>query len=89
MCEFKSVLDEEGLQEEVFLPKGDPNAIEQMPRGTWVAQSVKLLTLSFCSGHDLIVRGFEPRIRLCALTAISLLETLSVPLSMLLPTQNK
>ena len=32
--------------------------------GAWVAQSVKHLTLDFGSGHDLAVRGIEPR-RLC------------------------
>ena len=35
-------------------------------RGTWVAQSVKHLTLGFGSGHDLMIRGFEPHIRICA-----------------------
>ena len=28
--------------------------------GTWVAQSVKSLTLDFSSGHDLTVHGIEP-----------------------------
>ena len=35
-------------------------------RGAWVAQSVKHLTLDLGSGHKLVVRGFEPRVRLCA-----------------------
>ena len=35
-------------------------------RGTWVAQSVKHLTLGFGSGHDLVTHKFEPRIGLCA-----------------------
>ena len=35
-------------------------------RGAWVAQSVKRPTLGFGSGHDLMVRKFEPRIGLCA-----------------------
>ena len=35
-------------------------------RGTWVAQSVKCLTLGFSSGHDPMVCEFEPRIRLVA-----------------------
>ena len=30
-------------------------------RGAWVAQSVELLTLDLGSGHDLTVRGMEPR----------------------------
>ena len=34
-------------------------------RGTWVAQSVKHLTLDFSSGHDLTVREFKPRAGLC------------------------
>ena len=34
--------------------------------GTWVAQSVKRLTLDFSSRHDLTVPEFEPCIRLCA-----------------------
>ena len=33
--------------------------------GTWVAQSVKCLTLGFSSGHDLRVRELEPHIGLC------------------------
>ena len=32
--------------------------------GAWVAQSVTCP--DFGSGHDLVVREFEPRIRLCA-----------------------
>ena len=32
-------------------------------RGTWVAQWVKH---DFSSGHDLVVRGFEPHVGLCA-----------------------
>ena len=34
-------------------------------RGAWVAQSVKILTLDFGSGHDLMVCELEPRIGLC------------------------
>ena len=34
--------------------------------GSWVAQSVKRLTLGFSSGHDLTVHGLEPCVRLCA-----------------------
>ena len=30
------------------------------------APSVKHLTLGFSSGHDLMVRGFKPRVGLCA-----------------------
>ena len=31
-------------------------------RGAWVAQLVKRPTLDFCSGHDLTVHGFKPRV---------------------------
>ena len=34
--------------------------------GTWVAQSVKHLTLDFGSGHDLMVYDIKPHIGLCA-----------------------
>ena len=34
--------------------------------GTWMAQSVKRLTLDFNSGHDLMVYEINPHIRLCA-----------------------
>ena len=34
--------------------------------GTWVAELVKHPTLGFNSGHDLVVLGFKPHIRLCA-----------------------
>ena len=37
--------------------------------GTWVAQSVKLPTLDFGSGHDLTVCEFEPSTGLCAHSA--------------------
>ena len=35
-------------------------------RGAWRAQSLKHLTLDFGSGHDLTVRGMDPRVGLCA-----------------------
>ena len=34
--------------------------------GAWVAQSVKCPTLGFGSGHGLMVREFEPCVRLLA-----------------------
>ena len=34
--------------------------------GTWVAQSVERLTLDLGSRHELMVRGFEPPVGLCA-----------------------
>ena len=36
------------------------------PRGTWVAQWVKYLTLDFCSGCDSTVPEFKPYMGLCA-----------------------
>ena len=37
-----------------------------MPRGAWVAQLVKQLTLDLGSGHGLMVGEIEPHIRICA-----------------------
>ena len=34
--------------------------------GAWVAQLFARLTLDFGSDHDLLVRGFEPCVRVCA-----------------------
>ena len=42
-----------------------PPAAEVTSRGTWVAPSVKRLTLDFGSGHGLTVCGIEPHVRLC------------------------
>ena len=36
------------------------------PRGVWVAQSVKHLTLGFSSGRDLMAQEFKASIQLCA-----------------------
>ena len=53
-----------------------------------MAQSVKRPTLGFGSGHDLVVRGFEPWIGLCADSAEpagdSLCPSLSDPASLVL-----
>ena len=38
----------------------------RMVWGAWVAQSAECPTLDFSSGHDLTIRGFEPRVGLCA-----------------------
>ena len=35
--------------------------------GAWVAQSIKLQTLDFSSGHDLTVCEFEPHVGLCVM----------------------
>ena len=48
--------------------------------GAWVAQSVKWPTLGFRSGRDLMVRGFEPSVRLCLDTAESAWDSLSLSL---------
>ena len=48
--------------------------------GTWVAQSVKCLTLDFGSGHDLTVGEFGP-VMGCVLTVRSLLGILCVSFS--------
>ena len=48
-------------------------------RGAWVAQSVKGPALGFGSGHDLMVRGFEPRIRLRAVSAGPVGFSLALP----------
>ena len=50
-------------------------------RGTWVAQSVKHLTLGFSSGNDLTVCGFEPHEGLCANGAEPAWDFLSAPLT--------
>ena len=34
-------------------------------RGTWVAQSVKQLTLGFSSAHNLLVHGIKLHVELC------------------------
>ena len=45
--------------------------------GSWVAQSVKYLTLDLSSGHDLPVCGIEPHVGLCADSAESAWDSLS------------
>ena len=56
-----------------------------MFRGTWVARSVKCLTLDFGSGHDLTVGGFEPLTGLCADSAEPAWDFLSPSLFLHLP----
>ena len=53
-------------------------------RGAWMAQWVKRPTLDFGSHHDLTVREFEPRVRLCAVTAEPGWDSLSLSLSLCL-----
>ena len=47
--------------------------------GIWVAQSAKHPMLDFSSGHDLVVCGFEPRVRFCAECGACLGFSLSAP----------
>ena len=51
-----------------------------------MAQSVEHLALDFGHGHDLMVRQFEPCIRLCADNAEPLWD-FSLPLSLSAPLQ--
>ena len=51
-----------------------------------MAQSVKPLTLDFSSGYDLMVQGFEPHFRLCAVS--NLLKILSLCPPQLLTLKN-
>ena len=51
-----------------------------------MAQSVKRPTLGFGSGHDLTVRGFEPRVGLCADSMGPAWDPLSPPFSLPFPT---
>ena len=46
-----------------------------------MAQSVKRLTLDLGSGHDLMIREFEPHFRLHADSAEPSWDSLSLPLS--------
>ena len=51
-----------------------------MARCTYMAQSVKRVTLDFGSGQDLTVRELEPRTGLCAGSAKPAWASVSVPL---------
>ena len=50
-----------------------------------MAQSVKHLTLGFGSGHDLMVCGIEPHVRLCADSEEPAWDSLFLLLSLPLP----
>ena len=45
---------------------------------TWVAQSVKCLTLGFSSGYDLVIGEFQPHIKLHADSAEPAWDSLSL-----------
>ena len=49
--------------------------------GTWEDPWVKRLTLDLSSGHDLIVHGIEPHVRLCTDSMEPAWDSLSLPLS--------
>ena len=49
--------------------------------GPWVAQLVKLLSLDFSLGHDLVVHEIKPCVRLCADSAEPAWDSLSPCLS--------
>ena len=53
--------------------------------GAWVAQSVKPLTLDFCSGHDLTVHEFELHLRLHTDSAEPLWDSLFPCISLPIP----
>ena len=48
--------------------------------GAWAAQLVKGPTLDFSSGHDLMVCGIEPHVRLCTDDTEPAWDSLSLPL---------
>ena len=50
-------------------------------RGTWMAPSVKRLTLNFCSGHDLTVPEVKPWVRFCTDRAEPAWDSVSPSLS--------
>ena len=67
-----------------FLSKSDTTILLlDYQRGTWVAQSVKCLTLGFGSGHDLAVHEFKSHIGLCADSVEPSWDSLSLFLSAL------
>ena len=49
-----------------MLCNAEPNDKKTKVKGAWVAQLVTHPTLDFGSGHDFVVHGFEPCVRLCA-----------------------
>ena len=53
--------------------------------GAQVAQPVKRLTLHFGSGHDLLCHEFEPHVGFCTDSVRPAGDSLSPPLSLLLP----
>ena len=54
-----------------------PSSQETICGGAWGAWSLEHLTLDLSSGHDVTVREFEPRIRLCAVSVDPAWDSLS------------
>ena len=50
-----------GTNSDIYVKKQQQNTDQW---GAWVAQLVEHLTLDVGSGHDLMVREFEPHVRL-------------------------
>ena len=61
------------------------NRARQDAGGTWVAQSVKRLSLDFGSGHDVAARGIEPHVGFCADGMGATWDSLSLSLPPSLP----
>ena len=51
-----------------------------LPRGAWVAQSVKHPTLDSSSSHNLMVLGFKPQVGFCADSTEPAWDSLSLSL---------
>ena len=63
--------------------KDDLTLYLKFPWCTQVAEQVKCLALDFSSGHDLMVRGIEPCVELCADSEEPAWDSLSPSLSAL------
>ena len=64
-----------------FLEDEAQVSIKNMKRwGTWVAQWVTCMTLGLRSGHDPMVCGIQPSVRLCADSGKPAWDSLSLPL---------
>ena len=62
--EFEGFAQSDYHQEEEYLLTWRSQVRYEHLRASWVAQSIKRLTLSFGSGQDFMVPGFEPHVRL-------------------------
>ena len=79
------------LHQGTVFPGGPVSAVvlseRQREKGTWVAQSVKCLSLDFGSGHDFMVHDIEPQDGLCVDSGGACLR-FSLPLSLPSPTHS-